>query len=87
MIIKANSTHYINIEEEIKNIISDVSRCRKSRIRLDSQIVNNLGIDSFTALEILVAVESKFSIKIPGNNISKLSTVDDLVSFVKNKIQ
>ncbi|MEQ1666730.1 MAG: acyl carrier protein [Bdellovibrionales bacterium] len=73
------------LEHEIRNIIVDVSRCRANRIKLSTKITDDLGIDSFTALEILVAVEKKYKISIPEHDLGKLSTFFDLISLVSSR--
>ncbi|GEM_PF-2355557 len=70
------------IESELKHIIGEFSRCRISRIKATTRVRDDLGIDSFTALEILIAIENKYVLKITENEISKLLTFGDLVDFV-----
>ena len=70
------------IEADLKSIVAEFSRCRKERIKTSTRVLDDLGIDSFTALEILVAVENKYSLKISEGEIRRLSTFGDLVSFV-----
>ncbi len=74
------------IEKELKKIISDLSRCRISHITPSAKIVDDLGIDSFTALEILVAVENEFAIKIAEAEISQLSIFGQIVEFVSERV-
>lgn len=74
------------IESELKNIISELSRCRINRIKTFSRVIDDLGIDSFTALEILVAVEKRYAIKIPETEIRELSTFGQIVEFVCERV-
>ncbi len=41
-----------------------------------------LGLDSLDALEIVLAVEGRFDVKIPDGNISALRSINTLVDFI-----
>ena len=42
-----------------------------------------LGIDSMTMLEAIVAIEDRFGLLIPDDEWSRFSTVDDLVAHLE----
>lgn len=74
------------IESDLKHIIGEISRCRIGRIKASTNVRDDLGIDSFTALEILVAIEHKYTLKIAEIEISELLTFGNLVDFVYHKL-
>jgi len=76
-----------SLETDIKKIISSIARCRISRIKLKSRVREDLGIDSFSALEILVAIEKKFDIESLESQLVSLVTFEDVVNFVRQKKQ
>jgi NADH dehydrogenase (ubiquinone) 1 alpha/beta subcomplex 1, acyl-carrier protein len=43
---------------------------------------DNLGLDSLDQVELMMAIEEEFAIEIPDENLDKIYTVEDLVSFV-----
>lgn len=49
----------VNIEKEIISIISDVSGIDEEEITLETNLVNDLEVDSIKAIEIAVAIEKK----------------------------
>ena len=53
----------------------------------DSDIANDLGLDSLAMMELMLALEDRFDISIPLERIAKVSTVDDLVATVKAVLQ
>ena len=54
-----------DIEVEVKNIIAEITEKEPEEIRPDSRFLEDLGMDSMMALEILAAIEKKYKITIP----------------------
>lgn len=52
-------------------------------VTADSDLVNDLGLDSMKVMEILEAIEDSFDISIPINIMPDVRTVNDLVVEIK----
>lgn len=72
-----------NIEKEIISIISDVSGTDEEEIKLDSNLINDLEIDSIKAIEIAVAVEKKYKVSIRDEDIPKIMTPRQIVELTQ----
>jgi acyl carrier protein len=70
-----------NIEREILLIISEVSGVDEDKITLDSNLVNDLEIDSIKAIEIAVAVEKKYKVSIRDEDIPKITAPRQIVDL------
>jgi acyl carrier protein len=68
-----------NIEKEIISIISEVSGTDEEEIKLDSNLISDLEIDSIKAIEIAVAVEKKYKVSIRDEDIPKIMTPRQIV--------
>jgi acyl carrier protein len=75
-----------NIEKEIVSIISDVSGFDLDEIALETNLANDLEIDSIKAIEITVAIEKKYKISIRDEDIPNIVTVKDAVESAANLI-
>ncbi len=73
-----------NIEEEIISIISDVSGFEPDEIKPDTNLANELEIDSIKAIEITVAIEKKYKISVRDEDVPKIVTLRDAVELVNN---
>lgn len=76
-----------NIEKEILSIISDVSGVDEDNITLDSNLVNDLEIDSIKAIEIAVAVEKKYKVSIRDEDIPKITAPRQIVDLTIQLLQ
>jgi acyl carrier protein len=62
--------------------IEDFSGVPADDVTLTADLVDDLGIDSLTMVEIIVSAQEKFSIEIPDADLMYLKTVQDIVSYV-----
>jgi acyl carrier protein len=75
-----------NIEKEIISIISDVSGFDVEEIKPETNLVNDLEVDSIKAIEITVAIEKKFKISIRDEDVPNITTLKQAVELVNTLI-
>ena len=71
-----------NVEQEIISIISDVSGFDPEEIKPDTNLQNELEIDSIKAIEITVAIEKKFKIQVRDKDVPNITTLKQAVELV-----
>ena len=74
------------LEQEIIDIIAEEGALDKSEIRVDSNLYD-LGIDSLSSLEILVALEEKYDIRISQNRLKKINNIRDIIRVVSSQLK
>lgn len=72
--------------KEIRNIVADVVEVDEEEIESDTSFVDDLEVDSMIGLEILVAIEKKYKVKIPEERLSDITSLNDTVALVKEFI-
>jgi acyl carrier protein len=75
-----------NVEQEIISIISDVSGFEPEEIKPDSNLQNELEIDSIKAIEITVAIEKKFKVSVRDEDVPNITTLKQAVELVNTLI-
>ncbi|KAI4840449.1 acyl carrier protein [Plasmodium brasilianum] len=74
--------------DDIKQIISKQLSVEEDKIQTDSNFTKDLGADSLDLVELIMALEEKFSITISDQDALKINTVQDAIDFIeKNKKQ
>ena len=76
------STDLKILEGEIRNIIAEIGEVDSDKIGINSKFVEDLGMDSMMALEVLAAIEKKFKLKIPENNLVKMTSIANLIEII-----
>jgi acyl carrier protein len=71
-----------NIEERVVNIIVEQLGVEKSKIKSNSSFVEDLGADSLDTVELVMALEEEFETEIPDQDAEKITTVQDVVSYI-----
>jgi len=74
------------LENELRAIIAEIVEIDPDKITLDASFVDDLGMDSMMALEILSEIEKKFKIHIPEDKLSKLRNLKAALLLVKSYI-
>ena len=77
-------------EAEIKSAIFQLLKhiapdTEPSTLLPNDNIRDTLGIDSFDALQFLVALDEKLGIEIPEQDYGKTATLEELVAYVQSK--
>lgn len=75
------------IHDEILGIVSTIVEKEPHEISPDAHLVEDIGADSMMALEILAALEKKYSIIIPEEKLGSLSSVSKIVSLVMESME
>jgi len=75
-----------NVEKEIISIISEVSGFDKEEITIDTNLVNDLEVDSIRSIEIVVAIEKKFKISVRDEDIPNITTPRQIVALTEKLI-
>lgn len=69
--------------EKIRNVIADQLSIDVEEINMESSFVDDLGADSLDIVELIMALETEFDIEIPDEDAEKITTVGDVVEYIK----
>jgi acyl carrier protein len=68
----------------LREIVEEVAGVSASQIELDKNFTDDLDVDSLSMVEVVVAAEERFGVKIPDDAVTDLATVGDAVNFIVN---
>ncbi len=68
----------------LKEIVEEVAGIPAASIEMDKNFTNDLDVDSLSMVEVVVAAEERFGVKIPDEKVTELATVGDAVNFIVN---
>lgn len=77
----------LTLEKELREIIAKIVEIDPERITLEAKFVEDLGMDSMMALEILAAMEKKYKIQVPEEKLGKLLTLKDAINLTKEYLK
>jgi acyl carrier protein len=68
---------------DLAEIVEEVAGVDKDEVQMDKSFTGDLDVDSLTMVEVVVAAEEKFNVKIPDDAVKDLSTVGDAVGYIQ----
>ena len=72
------------VRADLAEIVNEVAGVPAEDVQLDKSFTDDLDVDSLSMVEVVVAAEEKFGVKIPDNEVQNLKTVGDAVSYIES---
>ena len=71
------------IHEGLAAILEEVADVKADDVTDDKSFTDDLDVDSLSMVEVAMAAEEKFGVKIPDDELPKLKTVGDAVAYIQ----
>ncbi|GAA1686929.1 acyl carrier protein [Kribbella sp. NPDC056345] len=71
------------IRSDLAEIVNEIAGIPVEDVQLDKSFTDDLDVDSLSMVEVVVAAEEKFDVKIPDDEVKNLKTVGDAVAFIE----
>jgi acyl carrier protein len=75
------------ILSKVKAVVAEKLNVGEDQVTEDAKFVEDLGADSLDQVELIMALEDEFELKIPEEEAEKLTTVGSAVSYVLKKVE
>ena len=69
--------------EKVKAIIVEQLQVNEEIVTEEASFIDDLGADSLDLVELIMALEEEFGIEIPDGDAEKVTTVQDVVDYIK----
>ena len=73
------------MEDRIKEILAEELSLDVADITLESSIKDDLGADSIDMMQVVDVLEQEFDIEVDTSDLQEIITVNDIVTYLKNK--
>jgi len=70
------------IEQKVKQILSKKFLVEMDKITPETRLAEDLGLDSFGAVELMFELEEAFDLKIPDSDIEHVRKVKDIHAYL-----
>lgn len=76
----------IMLFDEVKEILVDQLDISADVIELETNLFDDLDMDSLDAIDLAMTVEEQYSIEVPDEVIKSFKTVEDVVTYIESNI-
>jgi acyl carrier protein len=71
---------------KVKNVVAEKLNVGEDQVTTEAKFVEDLGADSLDQVELIMALEDDFDLKIPEEEAEKLVTVGSAVDYIVGKL-
>ncbi|MEU9075322.1 acyl carrier protein [Kitasatospora sp. NPDC004745] len=68
--------------EGLAEIVNEIAGIPTEDVELEKSFTDDLDVDSLSMVEVVVAAEERFDVKIPDDEVKNLKTVGDAVDYI-----
>jgi acyl carrier protein len=72
------------IQADLATIVEEIAGVPAADVQPDKEFIADLDVDSLSMVEIVVAAEEKFGVRIPDDQVKNLRTVGDAVDYIES---
>ena len=72
--------------EKVNGIIVEQLGVAEASVTMEASFIDDLGADSLDIVELVMALEEEFDIEIPDADAEKVTTVGDVVDYIKENV-
>lgn len=77
----------MDIEDKVTKIVVYHLGVKESEVKPEARFVEDLGADSLDSVELIMALEQEFDIKISDEDAEKTKTVGDVIAYLTSKLK
>lgn len=77
----------MSILEEVKEVAAEELSVSVEELTETTKFIDDLGADSLDLFQLAMALEEKYEIEIPSEDLEKIITVSDVVKYVESKLE
>lgn len=75
----------MELKEEVLTLISETLDVSKEELTENQTLYDSIGVDSTEMVELVVAINKHFGIKVGANEVTKSSTPTQIITVIEKK--
>ena len=76
----------MDTKTKVKDVLANLLKVKIEELKDDSTLVDSVGVDSTEMVESVIALEKSFGVKLSPKEITKNSTINDIVINIQSKL-
>ncbi|MBN2539810.1 MAG: acyl carrier protein [Deltaproteobacteria bacterium] len=76
----------VNVDERVKAVIVEQLNITEEECVPEAAFIDDLGADSLDIVELIMALEDNFGMDISDDDLAKIRTVQDIITYIKERL-
>ncbi|MEZ7980077.1 MAG: acyl carrier protein [Myxococcota bacterium] len=77
----------MSLEARVTDLIVEQLGVSKEEAVVNASFIDDLGADSLDIVELVMTLEETFDIEIPDDDAEKMQTINDAISYLKERVE
>lgn len=77
----------MDVDSRMAALIVEQLGVSKEEVSTQASFVDDLGADSLDLVELVMSMEEEFDVEIPDDDVEKMLTIGDAISYLKERIE
>ena len=75
-----------HLEDDIRSLVAEILERDPGQLEPDARLVEDLGMDSMMALEIVASLEKRYKIRLPEQELQEVKTLNRVIELAKRYV-
>ena len=75
----------MSVEQGVREIIIEILSVEPEEIKMNEKLSDSLGVDSTEMVNVILALEKRFGLRIGDKQLTKYSSPRDIITFIEGK--
>lgn len=75
------------IKNELKKKVAEITELPEEKLLPEAKFVDDLGVDSMMALEIVASIEKKYKVTVKEADIPKIRCLNDIYALLEKEMK
>ena len=76
----------MEVKEKVRETIINLLKLKPQELRDNEKLCDGIGADSTELVELVIALEKAFGVKLTAKEVTKFCSVDDIEKMIQSKL-
>lgn len=76
----------MEVKEKVRETLTNILKLKPNEVKDDVKLCDGIGVDSTEMVEVVIALEKAFGVKLSAKEITKFCSVNDIEKIIQSKL-
>ena len=75
----------MEVKEKVREVLINLLKLKPQEVKDDVRLCDGIGVDSTEMVEVVIALEKAFGVKLSAKELTKFCSVNDIEKMIQSK--